>query len=367
MAVFKKQGVYWIDYYMQGHRKRERIGPDKRLAELTLKKRKVEIAEGKWLDRRKPITTTFDELAEVYLRWIAPDPMRGLPARKRSWNTLDVYAIKKLVEYFGTQRLTAITPALVEQYRAWRRATIAHHGRRVKPAAVNKELAIFGHLVTVAQKGLIILPGGVPQDNPVASVSMEAEHNVRDRVLVPEEFACLLEAAADWLKPILQLAYHTGMRKGEIRLLRWEQVDVKRHVIRLASSDTKTGEDRRIPLNERLRALLAARPRGVGTAYVFPNPQTCAAYTGRAIAAAFARACQRTGITGAVFHDLRHSFVTHARRAGIDYFRIMAITGHKTMAVFKRYHLIEDFGLHEAVERLDTYMDAGTAQMVARE
>jgi endo-alpha-1,4-polygalactosaminidase (GH114 family) len=33
MAVFKKQGVYWIDYYVNGWRNRERIGADKRLAE----------------------------------------------------------------------------------------------------------------------------------------------------------------------------------------------------------------------------------------------------------------------------------------------------------------------------------------------
>ncbi len=45
MGVFKKQGVYWIDYYVQGHRKRERIGPDKRLAEMGLNKQQVEIAE----------------------------------------------------------------------------------------------------------------------------------------------------------------------------------------------------------------------------------------------------------------------------------------------------------------------------------
>ena len=51
MAVFKKQGVYWVDYYVNGQRKRERIGPDKRLAETVLKKRKVEIAEEKFLDR----------------------------------------------------------------------------------------------------------------------------------------------------------------------------------------------------------------------------------------------------------------------------------------------------------------------------
>jgi hypothetical protein len=39
MSVFKKQGGYRIDYYVNGHRKRERIGPDKRLAETVLYQR----------------------------------------------------------------------------------------------------------------------------------------------------------------------------------------------------------------------------------------------------------------------------------------------------------------------------------------
>jgi hypothetical protein len=64
MAVFKKQGVYWIDYYVSGRRKRERIGPDKRLAETVLQKRKVAIVEGKYLDKQRPITTTFEERAD---------------------------------------------------------------------------------------------------------------------------------------------------------------------------------------------------------------------------------------------------------------------------------------------------------------
>jgi hypothetical protein len=65
MSVFKKQGVYWIDYCVNGHRKRERIGPDKRLAETVLRKRKVEIAEGRFLEKQRPVPTTFAELADA--------------------------------------------------------------------------------------------------------------------------------------------------------------------------------------------------------------------------------------------------------------------------------------------------------------
>jgi hypothetical protein len=66
MGVFKNQGVYWIDYSLQGRRQRKRLGSDRRLAETVLRKRKVEITEGKFLERQRPITTTFDELADAY-------------------------------------------------------------------------------------------------------------------------------------------------------------------------------------------------------------------------------------------------------------------------------------------------------------
>jgi hypothetical protein len=105
MGVFKKQGVYWIDYYLGGHRKRERIGPDRRLAETVLRKRKVEIAEGRFLERRKPITTTFDELGDPYLNYAREN--------KRSWDR-DATSIKKLSKIFGGKRMMEITPAADE-------------------------------------------------------------------------------------------------------------------------------------------------------------------------------------------------------------------------------------------------------------
>jgi hypothetical protein len=71
--------VWWIDYYVSGYRKRERIRLGKRLAETVLRKRKVEIAEGKFLAKRCPITTTFDELTDAYLTY-ARDYQQ-----KRSW------------------------------------------------------------------------------------------------------------------------------------------------------------------------------------------------------------------------------------------------------------------------------------------
>jgi integrase len=48
-------------------------------------------------------------------------------------------------------------------------------------------------------------------------------------------------------------------------------------------------------------------------------------------------ACKEAGIDNFTFHDLRHTAINNWRLQGNDYFRIMAVSGHKTMEVFKRY------------------------------
>lgn len=89
---------------------------------------------------------------------------------------------------------------------------------------MNRELAVLCYMFNVTRKGVLRLQGGAPRENPVSQVGFEREHNERDRILSPGEFADVYEAAADWLKPMLLLAYHSGMRRGELIHLRWDQV-----------------------------------------------------------------------------------------------------------------------------------------------
>jgi integrase len=123
-----------------------------------------------------------------------------------------------------------------------------------------------------------------------------------------------------------------------------------------------------IPLSQTLTSTLKTATRYVRCPWVFVNPARMDAwqaspdmvelrYHKTSITHAFERACQKAGVKNATFHDLRHTFVTNARRAGIDYFRIMAMMGHKTMAVFKRYNTVDEADLRQAMSQMDTYMD----------
>ena len=57
---------------------------------------------------------------------------------------------------------------------------------------------------------------------------------------------------------------------------------------------------------------------------------------------AFKKACRDAGIMDFTFHDLRHCALNNLRLAGNDYFKIMALSGHRTMACFKRYNLVTE-------------------------
>src|SRR5215510_7257034 len=112
------------------------------------------------------------------------------------------------------------------------------HGRRPRPATLNRELACLKHMFNVARKGLIDLKGGVPADNPVSPVEFLDEQNVCSRVLTPAEFQRMLGFSPDHFKPILICGDYTGMRREEILELTWDRVDLKAGFIRLRAADT---------------------------------------------------------------------------------------------------------------------------------
>jgi integrase len=194
MAVFKKQGVYWIDYYVSGRRKRERIGPDKRLAETVLKKRQVAIAEGKYLDKRHAPRCTFNELAALYLPWAQVNHRGYASTRSR---------VAHLREEFGPLPLREITPMVVDAYVSCR-ATIR------TPATVNREVQLLHHMFVKA------LEWGKAIDNPVRHHKPLRVNNRRLRYLSHEEMARLLDIADDVLSSVLITALYTGLRRGEL-------------------------------------------------------------------------------------------------------------------------------------------------------
>jgi integrase len=314
--------VWWIEWYEDGKRRRERIGPNKAAAEQRYRQVMSAKAEGRHIKKSPDAVTRFDTLAQWYLE---------LPEvkAKRSYDK-DLMHCARLIAKFGDRLLKDITPAMVEAYKQQRLSDISKRRKPTRPATVNREITTFKTIFNKAMKN------GKAERNPAQGIKQLKENNERDRVLTPEEYTRLLAHCPPHLNPIFRLAYHTGMRRGEILTLRWGQVDMKEGFIRLRAEDTKTNEGRLVPLNGELVEMFKSMPRGLPMAPVFT-------YKGNAVSEmkrSFATACKRAGIEGFTFHDLRHTAINNWRLAGHDYFRIMAATGHKTMNVFKRYNTV---------------------------
>ena len=192
------------------------------------------------------------------------------------------------------------------------------------------------------------------EKNPCWKIKMLPENNARDRILSTEELDLLLQHLPRHAALIVLFAYWTGMRTGGFFNLTWNKVDLKEKAIKLEAVDTKTSEPRVIFLDSQMLGILkeAGKVRGFGHNQVFT-------YKGQPIASiktCFRRACRKAGIDNLRFHDLRHTFNTNMRKAGVAPSVIMKMTGHKTAAMFNRYNTVDMEDAQEAYRKLEEYM-----------
>jgi integrase len=68
-------------------------------------------------------------------------------------------------------------------------------------------------------------------------------------------------------------------------------------------------------------------------------------------------ACNATGVPGRRFHDLRRSAIRNLVRAGVPEVVCMAISGHRTRAIFDRYNISSEDDLREAAQKVTLYLD----------
>ena len=173
-ALAKFSGrVWWLEYYQDGQRRRERIGPNKEAAEQRLREVLTARTEGRYIQKSPDAITRFKDLAAWYM---------DLPEvkAKRSYDR-DYRSLKKLLPFFGDRLLKDIKPGLVEAYRQRRLGEPS--GRTpstlTAPATVNREMACFKTIFSKAMKN------GKAERNPVVGVKQLKENNERDRILSP--------------------------------------------------------------------------------------------------------------------------------------------------------------------------------------
>lgn len=167
------------------------------------------------------------------------------------------------------------------------------------------------------------------------------ERPPRERRISPEEETLLYEgcktARSPYLRPAIEFALQTAMRRGEIVALEWRNVDFQKRTDRL--SMTKNGRSRTVPLSHRAVEILFSLPRDIER--IFAGFSTCS------VRHAFVRLVARMKLDDLHFHDLRHETISRLVERGLNVMEVAAVSGHQTLQMLKRYtHLrAEDIAL----------------------
>lgn len=338
MGIYKVGEKWYLDYYVDGQRIREPASKNKKRAEKMLAAVISDIERGEYRFKTKH-KIRFDDFAEEYLEY--------LKVNKKSWHR-NKASLKTLIPQFNEMLLSKITPAHIEDYKRKRL-----YEDRVQPSTINRDLACLRHMFNIAKK-----LKGYDGENPVKDVDFFQERQYVMKILDREEIARLTSVAKDYLKPIIIVALNTGMRRGELFNLRWNDVDFAEHYIFVKK--TKSGFMRKIPMNDLVAEALKNIRRE--SEFVFCNPKIKDRLT--CIQRPFKAACRKAGVPDLRFHDLRHTAATYMVIGGVDLATVSQILGHSDIKMTMKYAHPTPENKRNAVNVLASIFELGKEKVV---
>jgi integrase len=275
-----------------------------------------------------------------------------------------------LRSFYGKRFIREITTESLTDYKLWRLKNKSKHtDRKIKIATVNRELSTMRKLMRHAYgKGWILKD--IFFNAKVIEASAEVE---RHRLLTLEEEKRLLDACQGereikyertlkgktqevkakisvdnpHLKAMIILAMDSGLRRGEIFKLHWQDIDFEINVIHVLGTNTKTERARIAPLSQRAKDELKKLKEIGYNEQPFPFTD---------IKRSFATAKRIAGIDDLHFHDLRRTAITRWIQQGAPIALAGKLGGHSQLQTTMKHYTATDSSIvREINERMNRF------------
>src|SRR5437773_2281105 len=347
MGAIRKRGKqYAIQYYdAAGRRRWETIGPNLHEARQVLAERMWERRNGKFRLNRQPIT--MKEFAAKWDEDYVTVQIRLGRMKESSAESCRSRSRLHIVPFFGQMRLDEIT---------------LPHVREFMKALLAKELSpktVLNAMVVLKEMFKHAVQWGYLDANPAQYAERPRAEDQEMQILTPPEIRRLLDAASEPVRTLLLCAVLTGMRRGELFGLRWEDVDPERHRLFIRRAlwrgrfvTPKSRRSRRtIDLAPTLRAALTKLSSRFQGDLVFCSADGKAVDPDNFIHRDWVRVLRRAGLRRIRFHDLRHTYASLLIAQGAHPKYIQAQLGHASIqTTLDRYgHLMPE--IHQAEAR----------------
>ena len=300
-------------------------------------KLKAAIEEVKGLDVSKAGQYTVGEWMEVWFEHYAKVKVR--PSSHQTYRGYIDNHIKPSIGKIPLEKLTSLElqkfyKRLLEKGRVDRLES-RHQAKGLSPKTVRNLHQIISSAMNLAREQKLITT------NPAEGCALPRLEHREMQTLPAEQLASFLREAKD--SGVFELYYlelATGLRRGELLGLKWEDIDlergdlrVKRQIARIngevveAPLKTKNAY-RTLPLAEDTIGVLEAQRKKAGSSpWVFPGP-TGGPISPDSVLHMLHRVLKRAGLPRVRFHDLRHTFATLALQNGVDVKTVSGMLGH---------------------------------------
>lgn len=343
-VIFKRQDspYWWLAYSAGGRRIRESSGTvSKALArEILVQKESEALLSGKsriWI--KKPI----EQFIKDYLEWIKTNKR---PHTLRSYTTILKTFSAFLQGYPSIKTISDITPKLLEDYKQYRLSQV-------------KTCTIKNHVIALKAFFNKAVEWDYLTHNPAKNLrSIEITDSKPIRVLSEKEYTKFMQVCKTEFKefyPIFYTFVHTGMRKGELTALEWQDIDFKQGLTHIRSKvdflpkgiSRKTGKakERIIPIHDGVKAVLNAMPK--------ENPKVFAVYDKHRLRRVLIKIAKRAEIGNLTrLHELRHSYATFLLQKGVDIYKIKELLGHSDIRDTMKYAHLPTIHMQEDIKHL---------------
>lgn len=344
-GTLKKTRVWYARYYVNGKAVTVATGTEDRDEAIGILRRKMAEVAVMGNLAVDPSRVKMNQLFDLLLAWYALKERRS------------VYDVKRKIEkknglraWFGKFKAQAVSTSAIEGYIAWRRK------QKPRPAngTINRELAYVRRAMKLGMEHDPVLVIRAPKFEQLP------ESEPRDGILTHDQYRAVRDALPSYARMALVIGYHTGARKGEIVKIARDKVDLAGRRIELQGKITKNKTARYLPIYGNMAAeiemaLAAGDPK---CPYLLQR-EGVRVYD---FEKAWSAACKLAGIPDALFHDLRRTALTNMIEAGFSEKEAMEISGHRTRAVFDRYHIVSARRLKEMTVKLDAHFKVKEAE-----
>lgn len=338
MTARRIKGAWWVDFWLDRKRIRKKSPVNtKRGAEVFEKQLREDLVLGK--DEPKREIPIYREHAQDWMEtYVVVNNKPSEIASKRK------ILKHHLLPFFGTMRLDDISKRSIDRFKG------AQIKAGLKAKTINNHLTVLRRSLTAAVEWELL--SAVPPVQWLKAPRPDFDF------FTHEESELVLAAAPVGFHAMLTTALKTGLRRGELLVLRWQDVDFRAGAITVRQalslnvvSTPKSGRARTVPMSAKLKEVLSAHRHARG-AFVFCKDDGTR-FTSNEIKRVVPETCQAAGLRELNWHGLRHSFASQLAIAGVPLKVIQELLGHASIEMTMRYAHLAESALQGAVAVLD--------------